>query len=156
MSTTRFTLPSVVFLILEHDGRILLMRRANTGWHDGDFDLPAGHIEGGEASSVAAAREGLEELGATIDPQDLSFVLLTHGVFSDGKEYYNLFFRATKWQGNPRIMEPDKCDRLEWFSNDPTKWPDNVTPSLRLAIQAMRDKLTYMEHGFMGLSHSPQ
>lgn len=32
-----------------------------------------------------------------------------------GDEYINFFFEATRWQGEPRIMEPHKCDALGWF-----------------------------------------
>lgn len=146
MSKERFTLPSAVFLLLEQGEEILLLRRANTGWHDGDYDLPAGHLDGNEASTTAAAREGLEELGVTIDPHRLVFTLLTHGISSDGKEYYNIYFRATEWTGTPRIMEPHKCDDLAHFHYD--SLPLNLTPNTRRGLEAIRDGIQYLEYGF--------
>lgn len=147
MSQQRFTLPSAVFLILERDNRVLLMRRANTGWHDGDYDFPAGHIDGGESSKAATAREGAEELGIVVVEEDLSFVLLTHGLSSDSKEYYNLYFRVSSWQGEPRIMEPDKCNALEWFGLE-EDLPLNITPNTLRGLVALKDNSSYLEYGF--------
>lgn len=122
------------------------MRRANTSWHNGDYDVPAGHLDGDEAGTVAAAREGKEELGVDISPNDLEFVLLTHGLFADGKEYYNVYFRVRHWHGEPAIMEADKCDHLAWFSYD--SLPDNLTPNMRIALTALREGKSYVEYGF--------
>ncbi len=146
MSQVRFTLPSAVFLVLERDNQVLLMRRANTSWHNGDYNLPAGHIDGGEANTTATIREGLEELGVAITKEDLEFALLIHGLFSDGKEYYNVFFRVSRWEGDPEIRESDKCDALDWF--DINELPDNLTPNTRMALIAMRAGTTYVEYGF--------
>lgn len=146
MSNERFKLPSAVFLVMRRGDDILLMRRANTGWHDGGYDLPAGHVDGGEASSTATIREGNEELGITINPEDLTLSVLVHGLFEDGKEYYNLFFTVEKWEGMPAIMEPDKCDDLQWFPLN--NLPDHLTPNSQLGITALRDGQSYVEYGF--------
>ena len=34
-----------VYLILRKSDKILLMNRANTGWMDGHFSLPSGHMK---------------------------------------------------------------------------------------------------------------
>lgn len=51
-----FRLMSVVHVFLIRDGQILLLRRANTGHHDGDYGLPAGKLDGGEELHSAAIR----------------------------------------------------------------------------------------------------
>ena len=40
----RFSLVPAVYLFLERDGRVLLMRRRNTGFADGSYAAIAGHM----------------------------------------------------------------------------------------------------------------
>jgi 8-oxo-dGTP diphosphatase len=122
------------------------MRRANTGWHDGDYDLPAGHLDGNESGTAATAREAAEELGIKVDPKKLLFRVLTHGIFSDKKEYYNIAFAAEEWQGEPRINEKDKCDAFDWFPL--AQLPTNLTPSSRRIFEAITAGRPYVEYGF--------
>ena len=41
----RLTVVPSVFTIVERGRRVLLLRCANTGYADGWYDLPAGHLE---------------------------------------------------------------------------------------------------------------
>jgi 8-oxo-dGTP diphosphatase len=146
MSKDRFTLPAAVFLVLLKDDKTLLMRRANTGWHDGDFDFVAGHIDGNESLKTALAREAHEEIGISILADDIMFAHLIHGLFEDGKEYFNIFFTVTTWTGEPTIMEPNKCDRIEWFRLD--NLPANLTESTKRGIEALKTNSPYSNFGF--------
>ena len=60
----RFTVVSAVHLLMVERGRVLLSRRASTGFEDGRWSVPAGHLDGGETARAAAAREAHEELGS--------------------------------------------------------------------------------------------
>ena len=149
MSKQRFTLPAAVFLVLVKDEKVLLMRRANTGWCDGDYDLIAGHIDGNESLTTAVIREAKEEMGITVVPEAAKFSHLLHGLFSDDKEYFDIFFTAESWEGEPTIMEPDKCDKLAWFDLD--NLPTNLTESTRLYFSAMAAHKLYSDFGFSHL-----
>jgi 8-oxo-dGTP pyrophosphatase MutT (NUDIX family) len=48
------------------DGRVLLLRRSETGDHVGEWDLPGGKVEGDENVAEAAIREVKEEIGLTV------------------------------------------------------------------------------------------
>lgn len=112
------------------------MRRCNTGWRDGDYDLVAGHIDGGEHLTTALLREAREEIGITFEPNRAVFAHLMH--YLGDKEYLNVAFEVTEWQGEPAIMEPDKCDDLQWFPL--SDLPANLTPATK-AILGSRDKI---------------
>ena len=74
-----------VHLILAADGKVLLLRRANTGFADGSWSVPGGCLDEGETLPAAAAREAREELGITIDPAGLAFAHLCHHADPDGQ-----------------------------------------------------------------------
>lgn len=45
----RFKLILSVYLIFERDGKVLLLKRQNTGYEDGNYGLVAGHADGNES-----------------------------------------------------------------------------------------------------------
>ena len=115
----RFTLSLSVFVIVRDTDRILLLRRANTGWRDGFHSLPAGAHDGGEPLAVAAARELREETGLVAGPDDLRLAHLLHCAPSEGNgEWLGAFFLADAWSGTPTLAEPDKHDHIGWHSLD--------------------------------------
>lgn len=61
-------------------------------------------------------------------------------------ERVNFFFTAEKWKGEPRIMEPNKCDDLRWFRLD--NLPENVIPYVRQAINSYLKNEFYSEYGW--------
>ena len=65
--------PVAAHLILRNpDGRILLMQRAGTDYGEGQFGLPAGHVDLGETPTHSIVRETYEELGIIITPASLT------------------------------------------------------------------------------------
>jgi len=128
---TRFRFPSAVHLFLMRNGRILLLRRFNTGYEDGNYSVVAGHLNGGEEVRAAAVREAAEEVGIQIAPQDVEVVGVMHRKSED--ERIDWFVTATRWMGEIVNAEPDKCDELVWAA--PDHLPDNVIPYVRRAIE---------------------
>ncbi|KHL97572.1 NUDIX hydrolase [Paenibacillus sp. IHB B 3415] len=140
-----FRLLSVVHVFLIKDGQILLLRRLNTGHHDGDYGLPAGKLDGGEELFSAAIREVREECGAVIAPSDLEMLGAMH-IRISGNERIDFFFRAEHWSGEISNTEPDKCDDLRWFPLDDL--PENVIPFVQEAWSKFRDGIWFASHGW--------
>jgi len=63
MTNERFKLTTAVYLVLRNESKVLLLRRANTGYQDGKYSLVAGHLDGDELGTVAIVREAKEEAG---------------------------------------------------------------------------------------------
>ncbi len=141
MMAERFKMPVAVFLILEKDGKIWLQRRFNTGYRDGHYDLPSGHVDGGESAIHAVIREGKEEAGVDIRPDALSGKHILHN--NDGMEYIQVFFKAEAWTGEPKNMEPDKCDDSGWF---PLRdLPQPMIPHVAQALQNIQNDVLYSD-----------
>jgi 8-oxo-dGTP diphosphatase len=125
-----------VHLLLISHGKVLLLRRANTGFADGSWSVPGGHLDEGETLPAAAAREGLEELGIVIDPADLYFAHLCHHADPDGQARIGVFFTAARWEGEPSNTEPGKCSKIDWFNLGDL--PGDLVTYVRTGIQAHR------------------
>ena len=70
----RFKIITAVHLILIENDRVLLLRRYNTGYEDGNYSVPAGHAEEDEDVIKAMQREAFEEIGIKIKKEDLKTV----------------------------------------------------------------------------------
>ena len=128
-----FLAPVAAHLLLVEDDRVLLLRRFNTGYEDGNYSVVAGHIEGGEDLKTAMIRER-EEAGIEILRSNLEVVGVIH--FKGNVEYLHFFLEASVWSGEITNMEPDKCDDLRGFGI--RDLPDNTIPYVRRAIENYR------------------
>ncbi len=151
MAKKYFKFVSAVYLFLIRDDHILLLRRANTGYEDGKYSLPAGHIEGKERATRAMIREAEEEIGIEVDEQQLHMVHVMHrispGTHPSGcDERIEFFFEATAWSGEPRNMEVNKCDDVRFFPIN--QLPHNIIPYIAAAIEAYKKKSLFSEFGW--------
>ena len=130
----RASLPVAVHLFLLRADRVLLLRRCNTGYEDGNYSVVAGHLDGGEEVVTAAIREAWEEAGVRLSPSELQVVGVMHRGTED--ERIDFFLAATTWLGDVTNTEPHKCDALSWFRLDGL--PPNVIPYVRRALENYR------------------
>ena len=140
----RAKFPVTVHLLFFHDNKILLLRRFNTGFEDGNYSVPAGHLDGDETVRMAAVREALEEIGVKIDLHDIDFATVVHRKSDD--ERVDFFVRIKDWQGEPFNAEPEKCDELRWYELDAL--PENTIPYVRQAIRNSLDAIPFEEFGW--------
>ncbi|MFB8278505.1 NUDIX hydrolase [Nocardia colli] len=133
-----------VHLLLLKDGRALFGRRQNTGFEDGAWHLPSGHLEAGESVVDALIREAHEEVGVTIEPEAVRFTHVMHNSSAGGRIAF--FFTVTDWQGAPENREPAKCCDLDWFSLD--NLPDHMIAYCRAAIGHLVDGTMFSVYGW--------
>lgn len=148
----RFLTKSAVMLLLLRQTaggqEILLQKRQNTGFCDGYYDFSAsGHVEDQESMKMAMCREAKEELAIELTPEDLDFVCLIHKR-AGGDIYYNGYFKAAHWLGEPTIHEPEKIEALKWFPV--TALPENLIDDRKEAIQNYIRGVSYSEYGWPG------
>lgn len=142
--TQRTTFPVTVHLFFFRGDQVLLLRRFNTGYADGQYSVPAGHLDGGETVIAAAAREALEEVGVRIEAQDILFSSVMHRM--NGEERVDFFLNILHWDGEPANTEPDKCDDLLWV--DVESLPANTIPYIRQALRNHRTGIKFDEFGW--------
>lgn len=144
--TERNKAVTAVYLFLKKDGKILVARRCNTGYQDGNYQVPAGHIDAGELPTEAMIREAKEEIGIDLKKEDLRLVHVSfrpkHDETGDRVDY---FFEATRWDGEVVNAEPEKCDDLSWVK--PDELPENMTPPCRVAIECAERGEIFSELG---------
>lgn len=140
----RHKLPVAVHIFLFRQEQILLLRRFHTGYADGCYSVPAGHLNGQEPVRMAAIREAREEVGITIEPENLSFAGVFHR--SEEDERIDFFVKATRWVGEPFNAEPGKCDELRWVKT--SSLPGNTIPYIRRAIENLAPGIPFQEYGW--------
>jgi 8-oxo-dGTP diphosphatase len=133
-----------VHLFFLHNDRVLLLRRFNTGWEDGNYSVPAGHVDAGETVTQAAIREAREEIGVRLEPQDVEVVHVMHRKSED--ERIDFFLLARRWTGEIANREPDKCDDLAWYPV--ASLPGNTIPYVRQALHNCQNGMLFSEFGW--------
>ncbi|MDO8647954.1 MAG: NUDIX hydrolase [Candidatus Diapherotrites archaeon] len=119
-----------VGVLIRNNGKILFGKRK--GAHgEGTWAPPGGHLEFGESIEDCALREVVEEAGIKIKPvESKSF---TNDFFEkEQKHYITLFMVCDFVSGTPKLLEPEKCEKWEWFS-----WNELPKP-LFLTIQNLK------------------
>lgn len=142
--TERFKLVAAVHLFLVRGDEVLLARRCNTGYADGQYSVIAGHLDGSEAVRDAAIREAREEADIDIAPGDLMVVGVMHRRAED--ERVDFFVAATRWSGELVNAEPHKCDDLTWYRLD--RLPENTIPYVRRALDNYRRGIWFDSFGW--------
>lgn len=109
----------VAVILRRHDGAILMgLRKGSHG--AGTWSLPGGHLEMGESVAECAWREVREETGLHILQSTVRKLTFTNDIFeAEGKHYITLYVEADSGGGEPRVLEPDKCDEWRWCSSPP-------------------------------------
>lgn len=144
MVKKRFSLIVDVHLLLIQNEKILLLLRKNTGYMDGYYHIPAGHLDGEERIVRALMRESKEEIGIDIKESEVKFIQVMHN--KSNVERLAFFFEVKKWAGEIKNMEPEKCEEVKWFSLD--NLPDKMVPYAKKAIEYYLEGIKMSYYGW--------
>jgi len=142
--THRTTFPVTVHLFFMRENQILLARRYNTGYRDGEYSVPAGHLDGNETVIAAGIREAKEEVDVEIKASDMTFSSVMHRL--EGDERVDFFVQVHHWDGKIVNAEPEKCDDLRWINTD--ELPGNIIPYVGRALANHLDGVSFDEFGW--------
>ncbi|MFE2143380.1 NUDIX domain-containing protein [Streptomyces sp. NPDC059456] len=115
------------------DGRVLLGQA-----HDGRWELPGGKVDPGESFEQAAARELAEETDLRVAPGDVR-ILAVQLSPAAGVTRLTAAAVTTAAEGTPRVTEPHKIQRWQWF--DPEGIPGALYAPSTAVLRAWRPDL---------------
>jgi 8-oxo-dGTP diphosphatase len=102
----------VAGIIVKEQKILLGKRKSELG--KGTWGFPGGKLEFNETLEACLNRELLEETSLIVPNCHLA--TFTNDIFEKEKAHYvTLYLRAYYESGEPKIMEPDKCEKWEWF-----------------------------------------
>ena len=103
----------------------------------GTWGFPGGHLEFMETPEDCIAREVWEETGLRITK--VKRADFTNDFYPETQKHYITLFYEVEYEAKeePKVCEPDKCERWEWFSVD--NLPDNMMrPITNLLSQGIK------------------
>lgn len=121
-------------------GEILVGKRIG---HAPYYSIPGGHLELGETFEAAAIKEVYEETGLIIKEPHVFGVtnnLKTYRL--ENKHYVSINLYTKKFEGEPKVMEPDKCE--SWFWVSPSALPQPHFDASEWAVDCYLKKLFYI------------
>ena len=134
-------------VIIEKDGKILLGCRhedpdkADSAFRScGDWTLPGGELDFGETFEEGAIREVKEETGIDIEDPE---VISVHNNKNEHAHFVTLTLKVDKWEGEPKVMEPDEITKWEWFLVD--HLPDPLYFPTKAALEVYKEGKFYIK-----------
>ena len=102
------------------DGKVLLGKRKGS-YGEGEYSFPGGHLEYMESFGECARRETREECGIEID--NIRFQFLSNVIKYAPKHYVHIGLTADYKNGEPKVLEPEKCESWDWYAIDDLPQP---------------------------------
>lgn len=130
--------PLVYAVVRDPAGRVLLVRRADTG----DWELPGGHVDPGESATAALVREVAEESGLPVDVRGISGLYTdpAHVIAHAGvvRQPFAVCFHATARPGVPHPDHRETSDARWWDVADLEGLPMQAAVRIRVADAVAR------------------
>lgn len=123
---------------------ILLALRKNTGYNDGEYELPGGHVDAGEDIINAMIREAKEELNIELERENLKIEHILHHYKGNRLKFV---ISADRYYGELKIGEPDKCEKLEWFNIE--QLPENMDKKAKKVLKEIKNGVFYDNSDFI-------
>ena len=144
----RFKVIPAVYLILKTEDKYLFGKRLNTGYMDGFYQFPSGHIEGNESLKTAMTREAKEEIDLDIAQKDLNLVFVSHRFIENEAERVDFFFECINFDEKQiKNNEPEKCSDLKWLKKDNLE----IVSYIKEVLESLTQGGNYLDSGFARL-----
>ncbi|HWR65280.1 MAG TPA: NUDIX domain-containing protein [Bellilinea sp.] len=119
-------------ILVDSQGRLFLAKRGEKAKNErGRWEFPGGSVEYGETLVEALKREMFEEYGVEIAVGELLDVV-DHILLGEGQHWVSPTFICHILQGEPHIVEPEKCAAIGWFPPDSVPAPLSVISQINL------------------------
>ncbi len=120
-------------IIVNAEGKIFLAKRGKKARNEvGKWECPGGGLEFGDSFEATIIREMKEEFGITISVGE-PLEALNHLIVDEKQHWVALGFMCKIINGTPKILEPDKCSEIGWFSvEEMAKMPLSLATKERL------------------------
>ena len=138
----RFRIVGGVLCLIIKDYKVLMLLRKGK-FDAGKYSVPGGCMEDGETVTMAAMREVKEEVGLDIKEEDIEVVTTFHRMCPWGWQSVEFVAVVTEFSGEPKVMEPEKSDKVEWFSMD--NLPENISLYAKKAIENYINEESFSE-----------
>ncbi len=130
-----------VGVMIFKDRKILLGKRKSIIFGNGEYSFPGGHLEYMESFEDCAKRETKEETGIQI--KNVRFLFLGNLTMYAPRHYIQICLAADWKNGEPVVMEADKCEGWEWYDLD--NLPSPIFPPSQNGIDAYKSGILYRD-----------
>jgi len=130
-------------MIFNDKGELFLSKRSQNCKNErGHWETPGGSVEFGETLEQAVGREMIEEYGAEIEIIE-QLPAANHLIPAESQHWVATTFLARfRPDQEPKIMEPDKCDKIGWFALDKLPRPLSIITKADLKEYAKRKEMS--------------
>ncbi|MER2474199.1 nucleotide triphosphate diphosphatase NUDT15 [Photorhabdus laumondii] len=128
-------------VIVNECGQVLLGKRSSK--HAPYWSIFGGHVDAGETFEQCAIREIAEETGLTIQSPKVYGICNNLQTYQqEGKHTISVCLLAKHPGGEPKLMEPEKCEQFMWC--DPDNLPEPHFEASRNAIKMWQENKFYL------------
>ena len=110
--------PTYLFVVaaalIDKNRKVLLQKRPKGKQMAGLWEFPGGKVEKGEIPEIALVRELHEELGISVNPDDLGPAVFASEPLDD-RHLLLLLYTCEKWVGEPTNKD---AEEIQWLSVD--------------------------------------
>lgn len=135
-------------VILNKEGKIFLSKRGKKARNEsGKWECPGGAIKFGDTFENTIIREMKEEFDIEIEVLD-QLATFNHLIPEEKQHWVAIAFICRIKKGVPKILEPDKCEKISWFTIEKMqKMPLTIATNHRLK-QLLERKYPYKNNSY--------
>lgn len=131
-------LPIGINFLIQNDKKEILLGRRINRFGEGTYSLIGGKLKNNETIENCCIRELKEEIDLEVTEDSLEVVNIATTITN--QTFMQIGVMVKKYKGTPKIMEPNKCDDLRFFSLD--NLPE-LFIGTKPNIELLRDKKVY-------------